>query len=139
MVGVTGLEPATSRPPAVRATNCATPRYLVSLAHYIIKPHAHCCYLLAGIVQRWAGLASQSLICRPAPLTIPLAALAIARHRLELGLNKLPSLRCTQSWPGLVLHSRDQTVVPLAVALLAASMHRPSVMTVATVVSGRGR
>ena len=31
MVGVTGLEPATSRPPAVRATNCATPRcdYLV--------------------------------------------------------------------------------------------------------------
>jgi hypothetical protein len=26
MVGVTGLEPATSRPPAVRATNCATPR-----------------------------------------------------------------------------------------------------------------
>ncbi len=27
MVGVTGLEPATSRPPAVRATNCATPRY----------------------------------------------------------------------------------------------------------------
>ena len=28
MVGVTGLEPATSRPPAVRATNCATPRYI---------------------------------------------------------------------------------------------------------------
>lgn len=27
MVGVTGLEPATSRPPAVRATNCATPRF----------------------------------------------------------------------------------------------------------------
>ena len=27
LVGVTGLEPATSRPPAVRATNCATPRY----------------------------------------------------------------------------------------------------------------
>ena len=27
MVGVTGLEPATSRPPAVRATNCATPRH----------------------------------------------------------------------------------------------------------------
>ena len=27
MVGVTGLEPATSRPPAGRATNCATPRY----------------------------------------------------------------------------------------------------------------
>ncbi len=27
VVGVTGLEPATSRPPAVRATNCATPRY----------------------------------------------------------------------------------------------------------------
>lgn len=26
LVGVTGLEPATSRPPAVRATNCATPR-----------------------------------------------------------------------------------------------------------------
>ena len=26
MVGVTGLEPATSRPPAVRATSCATPR-----------------------------------------------------------------------------------------------------------------
>ena|ERR1700704_3895959 len=30
MVGVTGLEPATSRPPAVRATNCATPRNLRS-------------------------------------------------------------------------------------------------------------
>ena len=29
MVGVTGLEPATSRPPAVRATNCATPRYRI--------------------------------------------------------------------------------------------------------------
>ncbi len=28
MVGVTGLEPATSRPPAVRATSCATPRRL---------------------------------------------------------------------------------------------------------------
>jgi hypothetical protein len=26
VVGVTGLEPATSRPPAVRATSCATPR-----------------------------------------------------------------------------------------------------------------
>ena len=28
MVGMTRLELATSRPPAVRATNCATPRYL---------------------------------------------------------------------------------------------------------------
>jgi hypothetical protein len=28
MVGVTRLELATSRPPAVRATNCATPRLL---------------------------------------------------------------------------------------------------------------
>lgn len=27
MVGVTGLEPATSPPPAARATNCATLRY----------------------------------------------------------------------------------------------------------------
>lgn len=30
LVGATGLEPATSRPPAVRATNCATPRIIVS-------------------------------------------------------------------------------------------------------------
>jgi ribonuclease HI len=30
VVGVTGLEPATSRPPAVRATNCATPRRCVA-------------------------------------------------------------------------------------------------------------
>lgn len=31
MVGVTGLEPATSRPPAVRATNCATLRKMENL------------------------------------------------------------------------------------------------------------
>lgn len=29
MVGVTRLELATSRPPAVRATNCATPRKIL--------------------------------------------------------------------------------------------------------------
>ncbi len=34
MVGVTGLEPATSRPPAVRATNCATPRYRTSRLYH---------------------------------------------------------------------------------------------------------
>lgn len=37
MVGVTGLEPATSRPPAVRATNCATPRRATIL--YSIKAY----------------------------------------------------------------------------------------------------
>ncbi len=36
LVGVTGLEPATSRPPAVRATNCATPRspFEITLSHF---------------------------------------------------------------------------------------------------------
>ena len=36
MVGVTGLEPATSPPPAVRATNCAKPRYYHSTANRIV-------------------------------------------------------------------------------------------------------
>jgi hypothetical protein len=50
MVGVTGLEPATSRPPAVRATNCATPRltalvYLILILIYSIR-----LYLALGLV-----------------------------------------------------------------------------------------
>jgi hypothetical protein len=54
MVGVTRLELATSRPPAVRATNCATPRYIVKaqntpltldipreLARWVFSVHFH--------------------------------------------------------------------------------------------------
>ena len=49
---MTGLEPATSRPPAVRATNCATPRYIylttnvefaVGLRSPLATPQVHCC------------------------------------------------------------------------------------------------
>ena len=36
MVGVTGLEPATSRPPAVRATSCATPRNFNTLRSQVL-------------------------------------------------------------------------------------------------------
>ena len=39
MVGVTGLEPMTSRPPAVRATNCAKPRYIYKITKR--WPHGH--------------------------------------------------------------------------------------------------
>lgn len=35
---MTGLEPATSRPPAVRATNCATPRNLKATSTVMIDP-----------------------------------------------------------------------------------------------------
>ena len=50
LVGVTGLEPATSRPPAVRATNCATPRYEV----YYSK-------LLAATLLIWAIVGQKNL------------------------------------------------------------------------------
>lgn len=39
MVGTTGFEPATSRPPAVRATNCATPRSIPSFINSQIRQH----------------------------------------------------------------------------------------------------
>ncbi len=34
---MTGLEPATSRPPAVRATNCATPRDIINAGALVVK------------------------------------------------------------------------------------------------------
>ncbi len=39
LVGVAGLEPATSRTPCVRATNCATPRKVVLLTKPTLAPN----------------------------------------------------------------------------------------------------
>ena len=52
MVGVTGFEPATSRPPAVRATNCATPRY-----EFKVIPEAppHQCEISPRVIARWVS------------------------------------------------------------------------------------
>ena len=53
MVGMTRLELATSRPPAVRATSCATPRFLIPKV-----PADYCRRLIFPAV--WTGGCSQN-------------------------------------------------------------------------------
>ncbi len=58
MVGVTGLEPATSRPPAVRATNCATPRQtrlILSDMAQELKACYNMVMLLIEFISWWYG------------------------------------------------------------------------------------
>ncbi len=80
MVGVTGLEPATSRPPAVRATNCATPRRCYSSKLYTLwgrEPHGHLRrprnFVLENKFSREGCLASCHWQLSPQPYALPTA------------------------------------------------------------------